>query len=196
MATRNEGKLREVRAILEGLDVSLESLDAYENVPDVVEDGHSFFENALKKAKVISEYTGEIALADDSGLEVDALNGQPGIYSARFAGPEADDDQNIEKLLDLLKDSPPDKRMAAFRCVLVLYYPDGTHESFEGNWKGFISETRQGSNGFGYDPVFLLPEYDKTVAQLTAAEKNQNSHRAKALQALKESLRKKSYKIK
>ncbi|OPY87541.1 MAG: dITP/XTP pyrophosphatase [Syntrophus sp. PtaU1.Bin208] len=192
MASRNEGKLKEVRAILEGLDVTLESLHAYKNVPDVVEDGNSFFENALKKAKVISEFTGAIALADDSGLEVDALNGQPGIFSARFAGPEADDDQNIEKLLDLLKDSPPEKRAAAFRCVLVLYFPDGTYKSFQGDWKGFISEARQGSNGFGYDPVFFLPEQGKTVAQLSAAEKNRNSHRAKALQALKESLRKKS----
>jgi len=191
-ASGNEGKLREVRAILEGLDINLVSLAEYENVPDIVEDGCSFFENALKKARAISEFTGEIALADDSGLEINALNGKPGIYSARFAGEDADDNRNIEKVLDLLINIPLERRTASFLCALVLYYPDGSHESFEGRWNGLISETRQGSNGFGYDPIFYLPEFGKTVAQLTLQEKNRISHRAKALYALKDSLQKKS----
>jgi XTP/dITP diphosphohydrolase len=167
-------------------------LDAYENIPDIVEDGSSFFENAFKKAKAVSEFTGEIALADDSGLEVEALNGQPGIYSARFAGEDADDKRNNARLLELLQDVPLEQRSAAFRCTLVLYYPEGRYDSFEGIWKGVISDTSQGSNGFGYDPIFFLPESSKTVAQLTADEKNQKSHRAKALYALKENLKKKS----
>jgi XTP/dITP diphosphohydrolase len=144
----------------------------------------------LKKARGISEFTGEIALADDSGLEVDFLNGQPGIYSARFAGEEANDSRNIAKLLDVLKDVPVDKRSAAFRCVLVLYFPDGNYESFDGRWNGRISETIQGNNGFGYDPIFFLPELGKTVAQLAPEEKNKLSHRAKALYKLRESLHK------
>jgi len=190
-ASGNKGKLREVRAILEGLDINLVSLADYENVPDIIEDGSSFFENALKKARLISEFTDEIALADDSGLEVDVLNGEPGIYSARFAGEDADDNRNIEKVLNLLSNVPSERRKASFRCALVLYYPDGSYESFEGQWDGIISETRQGSNGFGYDPIFYLPESGKTVAQLTSREKNRMSHRAKALYALKDSLQKK-----
>lgn len=164
----------------------------YDYVPDVVEDGCSFFENALKKAKAVSEFTGEMALADDSGLEIDALNGEPGIYSARFAGEDADDKQNIDKVLELMKDIPAERRTASFRCVLVLYSPDGSYETFEGRWNGMISETRQGSNGFGYDPIFYLPDIGKTVAQLQPQEKNKLSHRAKALFALKESLMKRS----
>lgn len=161
----------------------------YDHVPEVIEDGSSFFENALKKAKTISEFTGETALADDSGLEISALNGQPGIYSSRFAGEDADDDRNIDKVLDLLANTPLEKRTAAFRCSIVLYSPEGSYEAFEGRWDGLISEARQGSGGFGYDPIFYVPEFKKTVAQLTSQEKNRLSHRAKALFALKESLR-------
>lgn len=146
----------------------------------------------MKKARGISEFTGEIALADDSGLEVDALNGQPGIYSARFAGEDADDNRNIVKVLDLLKNVPATGRSAAFRCVLVLYFPGGKYESFDGCWKGLISETIQGNNGFGYDPIFFIPELGKTVAQLTSDEKNVLSHRAKALYKLRESLHNRS----
>ncbi|MDY0187714.1 MAG: XTP/dITP diphosphatase [Syntrophus sp. (in: bacteria)] len=192
-ASKNKGKIREVRAILEELDVNLQSLDAYPDAPDVVEDGSSFFENALKKARVISEFTGEIALADDSGLEVDVLNGHPGVYSARFAGEGADDNQNNKKLMELMNGVPAKDRSAAFRCVLVLYHPDGNYESFDGRWDGFIGEKVAGTCGFGYDPVFLLQESGKTVAQLTSEEKNRSSHRAKALHALKDYLRKRSY---
>ncbi len=178
-----------MRAILEGLDIDLVSLAEYDHVPEVIEDGSSFFENALKKAKTISEFTGETALADDSGLEIAALNGQPGIYSSRFAGEDADDDRNIDKVLDLLANTPLKNRTAAFRCSIVLYSPEGSYEAFEGRWDGLISEARQGSGGFGYDPIFYVPEFKKTVAQLTSQEKNRLSHRAKALFALKESLR-------
>jgi len=120
------------------------------------------------------------------------LNGQPGIYSSRFAGADADDHQNIAKVLELLKNTPQAERSAAFRCALVLYYPDGNYESFDGSWNGLINDTIQGSNGFGYDPIFFLPELGKTASQLTSDEKNRRSHRAKALYALKETLQKKS----
>lgn len=156
----------------------------------MIEDGDSFLENALKKAREISQFTGEIALADDSGLEVDALGGRPGIYSSRFAGEDADDERNIDKVLELLKNIPEEKRTASFRCVLVLYDPEGGYEAFEGKWDGRISEARRGTGGFGYDPIFYLPEAGKTVAELSAEEKNLWSHRAQALQALKEHLRK------
>lgn len=156
----------------------------------MIEDGNSFLENALKKAREISQFTGEIALADDSGLEVDALGGRPGIYSSRFAGEDADDERNIEKVLELLKNTPEEKRTASFRCALVLYDPAGGYEAFEGKWDGRISETRRGAGGFGYDPIFYLPDTGKTVAELPAEEKNRRSHRAQALQALKKHLRK------
>ncbi len=156
----------------------------------MIEDGKSFQENALKKAREIAQFTGEIALADDSGLEVDALGGRPGIYSSRFAGEDADDERNIEKVLELLKNTPEEKRTASFRCVLVLCDPAGGYKAFEGKWNGRISEIRQGDSGFGYDPIFYLPEAGKTVAELSTEEKNRRSHRAQALQALKEYLRK------
>jgi XTP/dITP diphosphohydrolase len=142
----------------------------------------------LKKARVISEYTGKMVIADDSGLEVDSLGGRPGIHSARYSGSDADDEKNIQKLLQELKDVPIEKRGAAFKCVLVLYNPDGTFESFEGTLRGEIAVSPSGSEGFGYDPVFIVPEYDRTVAELSPDIKNTISHRAKAFKKLKESL--------
>jgi XTP/dITP diphosphohydrolase len=161
-------------------------------VPDIVEDGHTFLENALKKARILSEYTGKIALADDSGLEVDVLGGEPGLYSARYAGEDATDETNNRKLLAKLAEVPPEKRAATFRCVLVLYHPDGTYKSFEGLWRGRIHDKPIGSGGFGYDPVFFLPDRGMTVAQLPDAVKNRISHRGQALYQLKESLEKQS----
>jgi XTP/dITP diphosphohydrolase len=160
-------------------------LNDYENVPEILEDGCSFYENALKKARIVSEWTGEVVLADDSGLEVDALKGAPGIYSARYAGADANDEKNIEKLLEDLKDVPREKRGSAFRCVLILYRPDGHFECFEGQWRGQIADKPVGPGGFGYDPVFFLPELGMTVAQLPPSLKNELSHRAKAFQKLK-----------
>lgn len=174
--------------MLQGLDVILLSLYDYKDIPDILEDGQSFFENALKKAKIISEWSGEAALADDSGLEVDALGGSPGIYSARYAGDDATDAENIRKLLVDLRDVKPDNRGGAFRCVLVLYRPGGHFEHFEGRWQGRIADKPAGADGFGYDPVFFLPEYSLTVAQLPPGLKNQLSHRAMAFRQLKEYL--------
>lgn len=157
-------------------------------MPEIVEDGKTFFENALKKARVICEFTGEIVLADDSGLEVDWLGGEPGIFSARYAGEDTTDEKNNRKLLDKMAGVPAEERTARFRCSLVLYYPGGRYETFEGLWHGRISDEPVGAGGFGYDPVFFLPDRGMTVAQLPDDVKNTVSHRAQALHKLKESL--------
>jgi XTP/dITP diphosphohydrolase len=176
--------------MLTGSGLILRSLDGYPGLPDVVEDGHSFSENALKKARTIAEITHEIVLADDSGLEVEALNGAPGIYSARYAGEGANDGQNTLKLLNVLKDVPAGQRKAVFRCVLALCHPDGWSETFEGRWEGQIAEAPAGQGGFGYDPIFFLPDRDATAAELPAEIKNRISHRAMAVAKLKIWLRK------
>ncbi len=174
--------------------MALQSLDDYPNLPDIIEDGNSFLDNALKKARTIAELTGEMVLADDSGLEVAALDGAPGIYSARYAGQGADDKKNILKLLSDLAGVPPEERAAAFRCILVLYRPDGRYDAFDGKWEGRIAEAPAGKRGFGYDPVFFLPERGITVAQLPAEIKNRISHRAKAAEKLKVWLQKGTHK--
>jgi XTP/dITP diphosphohydrolase len=171
--------------------VTLVSLAEYADVPDVIEDGKTFLENALKKARTVSEFTGEIVLADDSGLEVDFLEGRPGVYSSRYSGAAATDEENIKKLLKELGNVPREKRGASFVCVLVLYFPDGRYESFEGRWRGFICENAFGCGGFGYDPVFYLPDREITVAQMSADEKNGISHRARAFEKLTQYLQQK-----
>jgi XTP/dITP diphosphohydrolase len=168
--------------------VSVVSLSDYPDIPDIEEDGATFFDNALKKAKSVAEYTGEIVIADDSGLEVDCLEGRPGVHSARYAGDGADDEKNFLKLLDELRGVDPGTRGAAFRCVLVLYEPDGTYTAFEGALRGRITESPAGSEGFGYDPVFYVEEYGKTVAELGPEIKNRISHRAEAFRKLKKNL--------
>lgn len=188
VATKNQGKLRELRALLEGTDLELCSLADYPAMAEVVEDGTTFLENALKKAKAVSAFTGETAVADDSGLEVAALGGRPGIHSARYAGEKAGDRENVMKLLRELEEVPPARRDAAFRCVLVLCRPGSAFEAFEGSWEGKITMIPRGENGFGYDPVFLVPEYGKTAAEIPPELKNRLSHRAKALQKLKKKL--------
>ncbi len=175
--------------MLENAGLEILSLAAYPGAPEVVEDGRSFFENAFKKAKAIAEFTGETVLADDSGLEVDALDGRPGVYSSRYAGPEANDEENIEKLLLELRDVPPEKRGAKFRCTLVMYRPDGSYDTFEGTLRGVITTEPRGKQGFGYDPVFFVPEIDKTVAEMPLELKNSISHRGAALRALKNHLK-------
>ena len=176
--------------MLAGLDVELLSLLDFPAVPEIREDGQSYRENALKKARTVAEYTGEIVLADDSGLEVEALDGGPGIYSARFAGPEATDEHNVGKLLETLSGVPWEKRGASFQCVLVLCRPDGGCETFTGRWQGRIHSSPLGEEGFGYDPVFFLPDLGLTAAQLPAERKNRLSHRAQAVGELKEWLQK------
>jgi XTP/dITP diphosphohydrolase len=188
LATKNQGKIREIEAILSDLPFNILSLNNYLHIPDVVEDGLTFFDNAFKKAKTISEQTNLMALADDSGLEVAYLNGKPGIYSSRYAGENATDAENISKLLSTLRGVPPDERSAMFRCVIVLYGPGGKCQTFEGRWAGHITEMPIGKSGFGYDPVFFIKELGMTVAELPQAEKNRLSHRAQALNELKKYL--------
>jgi XTP/dITP diphosphohydrolase len=187
-ASGNEGKVKEIREMLEGMGIQLVSLKDYVGVPEIVEDGKSFLENALIKAKIISAFTGETVLADDSGLQVDALGGEPGIYSARYAGQKATDDDNINLLLAKLKSVPWAKRTASFCCALVLYSADGSYDSFESKWKGRIIDERRGDNGFGYDPVFFVPELKMTAAELPAEIKNKVSHRGQAFARLKKVL--------
>jgi XTP/dITP diphosphohydrolase len=194
LASRNPGKIKEIQAMVADLGIGLLSLNDYPGIPEIVEDGKSFLENAIKKARAVAESTGEIVLADDSGLEVDALGGAPGIYSARYAGKDADDRQNIRKLLSDMKGIASDNRRAAFRCILVLYSADGRCETFEGRWEGMIAEKPAGEGGFGYDPVFFLPGEGVTVAQLSSEVKNRISHRAQAFLKLKEKLRKGAWK--
>lgn len=184
-ATKNEGKVREISEMLARTDIELVSLNRFQSLPEIVEDGKTYLENALKKAKTISEYTGETVLADDSGLQVDALGGGPGVYSARYAGEGATDEENNAKLLTKLKDIPEEQRTASFFCALVLYQPDGSYESFEAQWRGRIIEERRGTNGFGYDPIFLWPEANKTAAELPPEIKNSVSHRGQAFAKLK-----------
>lgn len=188
LASKNRGKTREIGRLLDGMPVELLSLDAFGEMPAITEDGATFLDNALKKAKQVSEHTGEAALADDSGLEVDFLGGRPGVHSARYAGENASDADNNRKLLEEMAGVPPEKRGAGFVCVLVLYYPDGRYESFEGRWRGIIHDRPLGAEGFGYDPVFYLREYGLTVAQFPLDEKNAVSHRARALEKLKQYL--------
>jgi XTP/dITP diphosphohydrolase len=156
----------------------------------VIEDGVSFFENALKKAKSAAEFTGETGLADDSGLEVDILGGRPGIYSSRYSGAEADDNKNIVKLLHELKNVLPSKRGATFRCVLVLYtLPGGNVVTVEGTLRGMITTEPRGEQGFGYDPVFFVPRLGQTVAEIPLELKNKISHRGEAFRALRKKLK-------
>lgn len=192
LATQNKGKIRELQELLGDEDIEVLSLQDIKDWEDVEENGETFAENAALKAKAAVSKTGLIALADDSGLEVDALNGAPGVYSARFAGEPKDDERNNDKLLQLLETVPDEQRGARFRCALVVATPDGKEFLTEGIVEGQIMTQRRGSDGFGYDPLFFVPEYSRTMAELTLTEKNKLSHRAQAfrkaipiLQALK-----------
>ena len=187
-ASRNEGKVREIQEMLEPTGIDLVSLNSFKAAPDILEDGHSFLENALKKARTIAEFTGENVLADDSGLEVDILKGEPGIISARYAGENATDEENNARLLEKLRNVPPEKRTACFHCELVLYKKDGSYKSFTGLWPGLIIDEPRGANGFGYDPIFLVPQLGKTAAELPPAIKNKLSHRGQAFEKLKKAL--------
>ena len=173
------------RPSFRGVPLTVKSLKSYPDAPEVEEDGTTFFENALKKARAIAEYTGEVVIADDSGLSVDALSGAPGVYSARYAGAGATDEENVRKLLEDMRHVPEAERQAAFHCVIVLCEPGGAYQAFEGQWKGTIGDAPRGAGGFGYDPVFVVPGLGVTSAELTPEEKNRQSHRAQALNALK-----------
>ena len=212
IATRNAHKLQEIRAVLADLDIQIQGADEFAGCPDVIEDGETLEKNAEKKAREVGAYTGLLTLADDSGLEVDALHGAPGIYSARYAGESCSFADNNKKLLDALSDVTDDEqRSAHFRCVLALvdpawgpayadagasgpaeFAPRQTHpgrlEMFEGRVDGRIAQEASGEAGFGYDPVFYMPQFEATMAELSAERKNEISHRAHALKAVRAAL--------
>ncbi|NPA49609.1 MAG: XTP/dITP diphosphatase [Thermodesulfobacteria bacterium] len=185
LATRNPGKVKELKALLADTGLEVKSLEDFPEAPEVEETGKTFFENAFQKAREIALATGHMAMADDSGLEVDALGGAPGVYSARFAGEGATDEENIRKLLQELEGVPEEKRTARFRCVIVVYHPSGHWFKAEGVWEGLITTEPRGEGGFGYDPIFLIPELGKTAAEIPLELKNKLSHRAKALAEMK-----------
>ena len=186
IATRNKKKKEEIVSILSDLKLRLYTLDEFENVPEVVEDKNTLEGNAIKKAIEVALNIKKITLADDSGLEVDALDNRPGVHSARFAGQDQNDQANIDKLLKLLEGVPADQRKARFRCVIALADPEGLIDVVEGRCEGLIAFERKGEYGFGYDPVFIVPEYNRTFAELGQEIKDKISHRALALQAARE----------
>ncbi|MFQ6091996.1 MAG: XTP/dITP diphosphatase [bacterium] len=188
VATRNRGKIREIKSILHDLGLQILSCLDFPELPQVVEDGESFRENAIKKAETVCKYALLPSLADDSGLEVDALGGRPGVLSSRFAGPECSDEKNMAKLLKLMRDVPQSRRQARFRCVVALALPGEAPQTVEGRCDGIISSEPRGRTGFGYDPIFVVPEYGKTFAELGEGVKNRISHRARALFSAKKLL--------
>jgi XTP/dITP diphosphohydrolase len=183
IATRNKGKTQEIKALLKGFPVDIKNLDDFGPIPHLEEDGDTFDENAYKKASFAARILGLPALADDSGLMVEALDGAPGIHSARYAGENATDEQRYLKLLDDMKGKT--NRKAAFECVISIAVPTGPALTYEARCEGLITTEPAGSNGFGYDPVFFYTPLNKTFAQITREEKNRISHRGKALAELK-----------
>lgn len=186
VATRNRKKLKEISRILEGLDVNLFTMDEFPDCPEVEETEMTFEGNALKKAIAVSSCTGKAALADDSGLEVDALDGAPGVYSARYAGDGATDRDNVDKLMSELESVPEEKKMARFVCVIALAWPEGRVETFYGKVEGRIGRSPAGTSGFGYDPVFYPEGHHRTFAEMPPTEKDAMSHRGRALERLRE----------
>ncbi len=180
LATRNQHKKQELVALLGGMDISIRTLEEFPDAPDVVEDGETCEANAMKKAVEIARYTGLPAVADDTGLEVDALGGRPGVFAARYAGEQATYEDNCRKLLHELQGVPAEQRGARFVTVAAIAFPTGKTLSTKGVLEGMIAEEAVGSRGFGYDPVFVLPEYHQTLAQLSPDVKNRISHRARA----------------
>jgi XTP/dITP diphosphohydrolase len=190
LATRNRGKLREIAPLLEGLGLELATIDELAPSAELREDADTFEENALAKARQAAAATGLPAIADDSGLEVDALGGAPGVFSARYAGPGADDGRNNAKLLGALRDVPPEGRRARYRCVAAFVDPArGMELARAGACEGEILTAPRGDGGFGYDPLFLVPRLGRTMAELPLDEKNGLSHRAAAFRALAAALR-------
>ena len=185
IASRNEGKIKEIKNFLHGLDLEILPITDFPDIPSIVEDGVTFEENAFKKAKTVYEHAKIAAIADDSGLEVKYLNGQPGVLSSRYAGPKATDLQNCNKLIEELKAVDMEDRKARFKCVIVLYSPIFHDLFFEGKCDGYIIDVMRGDRGFGYDPLFVPEGYTKTFAELDLVTKNKISHRGRALSSLK-----------
>ena len=185
LATRNRGKMREIQELLGGLDLRILTFSDFEDWPALEEKGYSFEENAAAKAGTLARWAGMPALADDSGLEVEALGGEPGVRSARYAGMQGDDAANIARLLARMQGIPVGRRTARFVCVLALASPSGESLAIRETCEGTIGEAPRGGHGFGYDPVFLPAGMDRTMAELTRGEKNSISHRGKALRRLR-----------
>ena len=184
-ATANEGKVKEIKEILKDFPIEVVSMKEMGITADIEENGATFEENSLIKARALVKLTGLPALADDSGLEVDYLNGEPGIYSARYLGRDTDYDYKNNYIIDKLSEAKDEERSARFVCVISLVLPDGREFVERGVVEGLIGYEQKGENGFGYDPIFYLPEYGKTSAELPPEEKNRISHRGKALTAMK-----------
>ncbi len=186
LATHNKDKIREIKNLLGDLPVEIKTFEDFPEMPDVDETGTTLEENAILKSNAINEFTGLAALADDTGLEVDALGGQPGVYSARYAGPGCSYEDNCNKMLDELKNISTERRGASFRTVIAITWSKGEVETVEGRADGIITKSKQGESGFGYDPVFYYPPLGKTFAEMTLDEKNKVSHRGLALLKAKE----------
>lgn len=185
VATRNAKKLKEIKELLSDLKIKVTSLADYKGMPHIEEDGKTFAENALKKAATISLYTKKLVMGEDSGLEVKFLNNAPGIYSSRFSGPGATDKKNNTKLLKLLKNVPMKKRQARYRCCAALTDKNGIVDVVSGSCSGLIALRPSGKNGFGYDPLFFIPRFNKTFGEIDPCIKAKMSHRARALKKFK-----------
>lgn len=188
-ATGNAGKMREIRMILDDLGLEVVSMKEAGISADIEENGMTFEENAKIKAKAIAELCQDIVLADDSGLEIDALNGEPGVYSARYMGEDTSYHLKNKNLIDRLEGVPDEERTARFVCAIAAVLPDGRVLESKGTIEGRIGYEERGENGFGYDPIFMLPEFGKSTAEISAEEKNELSHRGKALRMMKEQLK-------
>ena len=195
LATRNRHKVEELIALLGDLGITIHTLDEFPHAPDVIEDGDTCEANAVKKARAIAEFTGLPAVADDTGLEVDAIGGRPGVYAARYAGEDATYEDNCRKLLRELMGVPREQRTARFLTVAAVALPSDGVRTTQGILQGMIAEEASGTLGFGYDPVFLIPELGKTLAQLSADQKNTVSHRAKAFTQAKDLLREMEFEV-
>jgi len=180
LATRNRNKIKEIKKILDSLSVEISSALDFPGLEEVEEDGTTLEENAIKKALVVSKFTNQLTIADDSGLEVDALEGSPGVYSSRFAGEDATYDDNNKKLLELMEYIPPKNRTARFVCIVAIADKGKVKKIIKGTCEGEICFEPRGETGFGYDPLFIIPQYNKTFAELGPEIKNKISHRAKA----------------
>jgi XTP/dITP diphosphohydrolase len=181
VGTKNRHKAAEIRRLLIGLSVQVLDLSAFDELPDIAEEGETFEENAVAKASGFARMTGLPAIADDSGIEIDALGGRPGVFSARFAGPQVDDDANNALLLEMLAKTPPFERTARYRCVIAFATPEKSEFTCEGSVEGVIMPELRGTNGFGYDPLFFVPQFGATFGQLPPEVKDRVSHRARAL---------------
>jgi len=188
LATRNKGKVEELKVLLGDMPIDITSLSDHPEIPDIVEDGETFLENARKKARAVVAQVGSWALADDSGLAVKALGGEPGVFSARYAGKDGDHAANNIKLLREMESVPEGQRQAAFVCTMVLISPDGREWDVDGRCEGEIGFDLRGEGGFGYDPLFYVPRFGKTMAELSIDEKNSISHRGMALGKIKQVL--------